>query len=135
MQKRYKLTKLLKGAASGDLFQTFLVGERPEVSDYSVYSSLHPVFCHYFTEPEVNRFPRLVRWFKTIEPEVQFCQQRPKIGSLSRDTLKPEVKPEMNSNLTAAEIRNQFLEFFKNENHTYIHSRYYSSLMTHHYDS
>ena len=96
-----------------------MVGERAGISDYSVYSSLHPVFCHYFTEPILRRnYPRVLRWFETISGgNHTFSETRPKIGTLQRTSL-----PKMNKNLTASQIRTEFLDFFKKEEHTYVHS-------------
>ena len=63
----------------------------------------------------------MVRWFQTInESKFEFCQVRAKIGSVKKEELLPLKK--MNKDLTAVQVRDDFLNFFKNEEHTYVHS-------------
>ena len=64
---------------------------------------------------------RVVRWFQTInESKFEFCQVRAKIGSVKKEELLPS--PKMNKDLTAVQVRDDFLNFFKKEEHTYVHS-------------
>ena len=63
----------------------------------------------------------MIRWFQTInESKFEFCQVRAKIGSVKKEELLPS--PKMNKDLTAVQVRDDFLNFFKKEEHTYVHS-------------
>jgi hypothetical protein len=116
--------------------RTFFVGERSSLADVSIFSSIFPLFQFYIIESEiVSRYPHLNRWFITILQdnkslipiEFKYCQERAKFNSV-REFEKPAVevshqeKRKMNKNLTQNQIRQDFLDFHKKQEHTYVHS-------------
>lgn len=95
--------------------RTFLVAERATTADFAVFSELAVAFANKYPESVIKRdFANLHRWFRTV-----LAQNSTQLGSFRFYTPPPAG---MNTNITANEVRKQFLDFFKEREHPYVHS-------------
>jgi len=95
--------------------RTFLVAESATTADFAVFSEIAVTFANQYSESVIKRdFANLHRWFRTV-----LAQNSTQLGSFRFYTPPPAG---MNTNITANEVRKQFLDFFKEREHPYFHS-------------
>lgn len=94
--------------------RTFLCTERPTTADYALFAELAPAFNSHLTASRVKEHLNVYRWFTTV------LKQNSR--TLGEFRFYQPPAPTMNTDISADQVRKEFLEFFKEREHDYVHS-------------